>query len=164
MIRRALRDLLRSHLEDLRATENAVTRSAEGVLGSAQDEGIRRGLEEYLEATAGQIDRLEEIASLVDDTIDLRLEREWLDEEEDRRHSEIALVTGLRFAAEYKLAAYRTAQRWADLLGQPDRSAALALCVSGEEAAVDRLKNLESSSGCRRPPTAISEPTHPAND
>lgn len=139
-----LEELFWSHLEDLHGAEHEIARSVARLIPAAKNEDLRVALESYREETRGQVNRLEEIFATagrkvvtsghVAGTIPERLRRYVEPDTLDK-----GLIIGVQFLAQYKIAAYRAARRWASLLGYDQPLDLLQTSLDEEQRANRRL-------------------------
>ncbi len=142
-----LEELFWTHLEDLHGAEHEIARSVARLIPAAKDEDLRVALESYRQETRGQVDRLEELfanagrkmvtSGQVAGTIPERLRRYVGPDNLDK-----GLIIGVQFLAQYKIAAYRAARRWATLLGYDQPLELLQVSLSEEQRANRRLAAL----------------------
>lgn len=142
-----LEELFWSHLEDLHGAEHEIARSVERLIPAAQDEDLRVALTNYREETRGQVDRLEKIFATVGRTMALSGHVAGTIPERLRQYVEPdildkGLIIGVQFLAQYKIAAYRAARRWASLLGHDQPLDLLQISLSEEQRANRRLAAL----------------------
>ena len=141
-----LQELLVDELKDLYSAENQIIRALPKMIKAATAPGLRRGFEKHLEGTRRQVDRLDQIAEI----LDIRLTgkkctgmegvieegKEALDEFEGNV-LDAALIGAAQKVEHYEIATYGTARAHAQLLGHA-RVVRLLQQSLNEEAATDK--------------------------
>jgi ferritin-like metal-binding protein YciE len=141
-----LQELLVDELKDLYSAENQIIRALPKMIKAAGAPELKRGFEKHLEETRRQVDRLDQIAGI----LDIRLTgkkckgmegvigegKEALDEFEDNA-LDAALIGAAQKVEHYEIATYGTARAHAQLLGHA-RVVRLLQQSLNEEAATDK--------------------------
>lgn len=140
----SLDKLFWTHLFDLYASEKEVVLSLDRLSLAAAGSDLQDMLAGYRKEAVGQVERLEQIfekrgpeegnGSAKSDA-----EAIWWKRYMDPAMLDAGLIIGVRFLAEYKIAAYRAAQRWATLLGYEDLIETLQASLDEEERACREL-------------------------
>lgn len=152
----SLEDLFWSHLDNLDDSERTMGKSLASLTDGVRDVALRRAFEDYSEETRRQVEFLEEFLSRgvrrgksfpADfGSADWRAKgRKLWRGYFDSHLRDAGIVIAVRFLAEYKVATYRAAVEWAELLGYDELLSVLKRCMRGEQAAVDRLSSMAGS-------------------
>jgi ferritin-like metal-binding protein YciE len=149
-----LGDLLINKLCALYYVENAMVKSLPKLAKAATDADLKNGFVEHLDETRGQVDRLEEIFSLLDmkpkklqsEAMDgLVADGEWIIKNvgpEETRDANLARAAQL--VEHYEITAYSAAISWAEELGLGEISEILKETLAEEENADEKLETVGS--------------------
>jgi ferritin-like metal-binding protein YciE len=140
----SLDQLFWTHLFDLYASEKEVVLSLERLSRAAAGSELQDMLAGYRKEAEGQVERLEQIFERHDPkSVNGSAESDagaiWWKRYIDPAMLDAGLIIGVRFLAEYKIAAYRAAQRWATLLGYEKMIETLQVSLDEEERACREL-------------------------
>lgn len=140
----SLDKLFWTHLFDLYASEKEVVLTLERLSQAAAGSKLQEMLAGYRKEAEGQVERLERIFERRDHesaagSAESDAGAIWWKRYMDPDMLDAGLIIGVRFLAEYKIAAYRAAQRWATLLGYDDMIETLQVSLDEEERACQEL-------------------------
>lgn len=140
----SLDKLFWTHLFDLYASEKEVVQSLERLSAAAAGSELQDMLAGYRKEAEGQVERLEQIFEQHDPksangSAESDAGAIWWKRYMDPEMLDAGLIIGVRFLAEYKIAAYRAAQRWATLLGYEKMIETLQVSLDEEERACREL-------------------------
>jgi ferritin-like metal-binding protein YciE len=149
---KSLSDLFVHELSDTYNAEKQMTRSLPKLARAATDEGLASAFETHLEETRGQVERIEQIAEL----LQIKIKRIKCDgmaglvEEGDSLIDEIekgpvldaALIGAARKVEHYEIAGYNSLCTLAKLLGHTDAVALLEASLAEETATDGKLSAL----------------------
>jgi ferritin-like metal-binding protein YciE len=135
-------------LEELASTydaEKQLLKALPKMAQAAAHEDLRHALEEHLEQTEAQIERLERVFEVLGDEPQnktCKIMEAILKEGDDlvkRRLGDGALICSAQKAEHYEIAAYGSLQFWARLLGEEDAADLLEETLDEERDTDDRL-------------------------
>ncbi|MDQ0571115.1 ferritin-like metal-binding protein YciE [Variovorax paradoxus] len=149
---KSLSDLFVHELSDTYSAEKQMTRSLSKLARAATDEGLASAFETHLEETRGQVERIEEIAEL----LQIKIKRIKCDgmaglvEEGDSLIDEIekgpvldaALIGAARKVEHYEIAGYNSLCTLAKQLGHTEAVALLEASLAEETATDGKLSAL----------------------
>lgn len=140
----SLDKLFWTHLFDLYASEVEVVVTLERLSRAAAGSKLQDMLAGYRKEAEGQVERLEGIferrgPESAAGSAESDAGAIWWKRYMDPDMLDAGLIIGVRFLAEYKIAAYRAAQRWATLLGYEDLIETLQVSLDEEERACQEL-------------------------
>jgi ferritin-like metal-binding protein YciE len=143
---KTLSDLLVHELKDLMSAEKQLTKALPKMVKAATNEDLKRAIEEHLEETQGQVERLEAIFGELDipnrGTKCKAMEgliqegKEILEQDMDDEVRDAAIIAAAQRVEHYEIAGYGCARTFAQMLGH-DRAAALLQETLDEEKAAD---------------------------
>jgi ferritin-like metal-binding protein YciE len=151
----SLQELLTLKLKALYDVETQLTKALPKMAKKVDDEDLRTALEEHLEETIAQADRLEQafemlgqkasktkveaIRGLVSDT-------EWIIKNVSGAEAlDASLIASAQYVENYEIAGYATASAWAELLGLNDIAGLLNSTLEEERAASEKLNELATT-------------------
>ena len=147
-------------LQDIYYAEKKIVKALPKMIEKAGSEDLREGFETHLEETRGQIDRLERVFELCDETpravdcpaIDGIIEEaeEVSGEVEDDRVMDAALAAAAQAVEHYEIARYGTLVAWARALGKDECAGLLEETLEEEKATEAKLTKLAESHLNRR--------------
>jgi ferritin-like metal-binding protein YciE len=141
--------LLTEELRDVYDAEKQITRALPKMAKAAHSPELKEALQEHLEVTRGQIERLEEIFGLLDEKpkskpcagmkglIEEGSEMLEMDKNSDENLMDAAIISAAQRVEHYEMAAYGTLRTYAECLGN-DRVAQLLEQTKEEEEEADR--------------------------
>jgi ferritin-like metal-binding protein YciE len=145
-------DLFLHGLQDIYYAENRIVTALPKMIAKASSEDLRDGFETHLEETRGQIDRLERVFALCDETpravdcpaIDGIIEEaeEISGEVEDEAVLDAALASAAQAVEHYEISRYGSLIAWARALGREDCADLLHETLEEEKATDKKLTAL----------------------
>jgi ferritin-like metal-binding protein YciE len=130
MALKSLRDLFEHELKDIYHAEKALVKALPKMVRGAASEKLREGIEQHLEQTKGQVERLEQVFALLDVPARGRkceamegLIAEGaaiLEEDADADVKDAAIIAAAQKVEHYEIASYGTLCTWARQLGLDD--------------------------------------------
>ena len=150
-----LQDLLLDEMKDMLHAENQLIKALPKLAKLAESEELRTGLEEHLEITRTQKDRLEQL--LTDLTGSARAKpckgmqgileegNELMEEIESESVCDAALIAASQKVEHYEIASYGTMVAWAEKLGLTEVAETLGQSLEEEEEADRKLTEIAES-------------------
>jgi ferritin-like metal-binding protein YciE len=142
-----LEDLLVQEIKDLYSAEKQLVKALPKMAKAASTPALKQGIEKHLEETKGHVERLEQIATLLDASprgkackaMEGLLEEgsEVIGEDGEDSIKDLALIGAAQKVEHYEIAAYGTARALAESLGM-DEVAELLQTTLDEEGATDK--------------------------
>ncbi len=150
---KSLRDLYVGHLKDIYSAENQITKALPKVIKKVTSPELKKALENHLNETMKQIDRLDQIFESLDASPRGKkcIGMEGVLEESKEAMSEkmsspdlmdAALVGGCQKVEHYEISAYGTVRAFAVLLGEDEAVDLLSQTLEEEKAADAKLTEL----------------------
>lgn len=148
----SMKDLLHHDLKDLYSAERQIIEALPKMIDACSDDELRSALEEHLEVTRKQKDRLEKISE--DEGFDLKGHKckgmeglikegeELLEEDVDPDVLDAAIIEAAQRVEHYEIAAYGSARNHASRLGKSDVADELQRTLDEEGEADERLTRL----------------------
>jgi ferritin-like metal-binding protein YciE len=143
-----LEDLMVENLKDLYSAETQILKAGPKMLKAVENEELRAALEEHLQITEGQVERLKEIFKDLHKRPSghhckgmeglLKENKELLEEDADPDVLDAGLIVGQQKVEHYEIAGYGSAVTFAKLLGNTKAAELLAQTLDEEEKA-DKL-------------------------
>jgi ferritin-like metal-binding protein YciE len=147
-----LQDLLVDELKDLYSAEKQIVKTLPKLAKAASTTELHDALMSHLEETKGQVDRLEKIAELVGKKLTgktcvgmkgvLEEGSEVLDETEEGKVRDAALIAASQRVEHYEMAGYGSARDFANTLGLSEVAALLEETLEEEKAADKKLTSI----------------------
>jgi ferritin-like metal-binding protein YciE len=140
----ALRQTFIDELASIYDAEKQLLKALPRMAQAARHEDLRHALEEHLEQTEAQVDRLEQVFEVLGDephNKSCKVMEAIIKEGDDRikqRQGDGALICSAQKAEHYEIAAYGSLQFWARLLGEEDAADLL-------EETLDEERNTDES-------------------
>ena len=152
---KTLHDVFVDELRDAYNGEQQITKALPKMIRAAESDELRRALENHLDETRTQIDRLEQAFSLLDekargkkcDGIEGILEegKKIMEEDLDGPVMDAALIAGAQRVEHYEVAAYGTLVAWAEAMGHDEVAGLLKETLEEEKNADKTLSQLAES-------------------
>ncbi|HEX4128922.1 MAG TPA: ferritin-like domain-containing protein [Pirellulales bacterium] len=151
----SLEDLFVHELKDLYSAEKQLIKALPKMAKGATSEKLKEAIQEHLEETKGQVERLEKIFESLDKTgrgvtckamqglVEEGSETLELDTEDVLRDA--AIIAAAQRVEHYEMAGYGTARAYAELLGLDDAARLLQETLDEEKAADEKLNELAMS-------------------
>lgn len=150
-----LKELLLEELKDLYSAEKQIVKALPKIIKGASSADLKAAIQEHLEVTKGQVTRLEEVFSHLEQKPKakhckgmeglLAEGAECLQEEEPGPLRDLQLIGAAQRVEHYEVAAYGTAKAMAEKLGMGDVTELLNETLEEEEEADKKLTEVASS-------------------
>jgi len=144
-----MEDLFQDTLKDIYYAEKQILKALPGMIKKAQSPELAEALETHRGETEGQIERLEEVFSLIDaaargkkcDAIEgiLKEAKEHMSEIEDKLVRDAGMIGSAQAVEHYEITRYGTLIAWAKTLGEQDKIVSLLQQNLDEEKNADKL-------------------------
>jgi ferritin-like metal-binding protein YciE len=145
-----LRKLFVEELRDLYSAENQLVKALPKMAKGASSEDLKQALEDHLEQTQGQVERLEEVFEQLDETPKGKTCKamkglveegsEILEEDGEDSVIDAGIIAAAQKVEHYEIASYGTVRTWAGLLGE-NEAAELLQETLDEEGEANKLLN-----------------------
>jgi ferritin-like metal-binding protein YciE len=143
----SLESALQDQLRDLYSAESQLVKALPKMAKAASSESLREAFEGHLEETRGHVERLQQIAEMLEfkpggkkcKAMEGLIEegKEVLDEDGEESVIDLALIAAAQRVEHYEIAAYGTARAMAEKLGQ-DKVAKILQSTLDEEGAANK--------------------------
>jgi ferritin-like metal-binding protein YciE len=150
-----LKELLIEELKDLYSAEKQIVKALPKMVRGASSEELKTAMSEHLEVTKGQVTRIEEVFSHLEEKPRAKQCKgmeglltegaECLGEEEKGALRDLQLIGAAQRVEHYEIAAYGTAKAIAEKLGLEDAVALLNETLAEEEQADEKLTEVAES-------------------
>jgi len=146
-----LKDLYVEELRDIYSAENQITKALPKMAKAASSEALTAAFEEHLQQTQGQVERLQKIFKLLNESPTGKKchGMEGLLEEGSEAIKEFegdvldaALISAAQRVEHYEMAAYGTVRTYAELLDEPKHVSLLAETLQEEKDTDQKLTQL----------------------
>lgn len=173
-----LKDLLLEELKDLYSAEKQIVKALPGIIKGAESENLKAAVQSHLEVTKGQVTRLEEVFSQLEQKPKakhckgmeglLAEGAQSLEESQAGVLRDLQLIGAAQRVEHYEVAAYGTAKAIAERLGLSEAADLLNETMQEEEEADSKLTEVarslyEEVSAERGEPTGAREKVKTAN-
>jgi len=152
---KTLHNLFEDELRDIYDAERQILKTLPKIIKAVSDQSLREALNEHLEETRGQVDRLdqafESLALKVKGKHCSGMEgileegRDLLEEEGTAAVMDAAFIAGCQRVEHYEITAYGSLMAWAKILGYSDALDLLRANEQEEKAADAKLTKLAES-------------------
>lgn len=149
---KSLNELLEEELKDIYSAEKQLLRALPKMARQASSEDLRSALEEHLEVTRGQVNRLEQVFESLGSTAKAKTckamqglieeAEEILEEDADEAVSDAGIIAAAQKVEHYEIASYGTVRTWARLCGENEAADLLQATLDEEGEADKRLSVL----------------------
>lgn len=151
----SLRDLFEHELKDIYYAEKALVKALPKMAKAAGSEKLREGIEEHLEETKHQVERLEQVFEMID--VPARGKKceamegliaegsGLLEEDMDADVLDAGIIAAAQKVEHYEIATYGTLCTWARLLGLDDAAELLGETLEEEKQTDLKLSELAES-------------------
>jgi ferritin-like metal-binding protein YciE len=151
----SLENLFVSELKDLLSAEKQLVKALPKMAKGAASESLRAAIEEHLEQTKGQVERLEQVFGLIDKAA--RAEHckameglieegsEIIEEDGDEAVKDAAIIAAAQRVEHYEISGYGTARTLAELLGLDKAAELLQQTLDEERETDEKLTELAMS-------------------
>jgi len=150
-----LRDVFEMELKDIYYAEKALVKALPKMAKGANSEKLANAIEEHLEQTKGQVERLERVFELIDvpakgkkcQAMEGLIEEgaSLLDEEAEADVLDAGIIAAAQKVEHYEIAAYGTLCTWAKQLGLEDAADLLGETLEEEKQTDQKLTELAES-------------------
>lgn len=172
MTKDSLQELYVDELKDIYSAEKQLTKALPKMAKAATSPDLRRGFEEHLEQTKGQIERLEQIFTMLDKKAGgkkcmgmeglVREGSEIMGEDFEDDVMDAALISAAQRVEHYEIAAYGTVSAYADLLGESKHASLLRQTLEEEKETDQKLTELSQkinvAANQKRPESVAGKP------
>lgn len=151
----SLRDLFIEELKDIYSAENQIIKALPKMEKAASSQQLKAGFSEHLQQTKGQVERLEQIFTQLDESpkgkkckgMEGLLEEgeELMDEDVDPEVLDAGLISAAQRVEHYEISAYGTVRTYAELLGLNDAAELLQQTLNEEKQTDQKLNSLAES-------------------
>lgn len=151
----SLRDLFIEELKDIYSAENQIIKALPKMEKAASSPQLKAGFSEHLQQTKGQVARLEQIFTQLDESPKgktckgmkglLEEGEELMDEDVDPEVLDAGLISAAQRVEHYEIAAYGTVRTYAELLGLNDAAELLQQTLNEEKQTDQKLNTLAES-------------------
>lgn len=143
-----LEALLVQEIKDLHSAETQLVKALPKMAKAASDESLKEAFQNHLEETKGHVERLDQIATLLDASAKGKTCKamkglveegaEAIGEEGDASVKDFALIIAAQKVEHYEISGYGSARALAEILGLDDVTELLQATIE-EEGAADKL-------------------------
>lgn len=150
-----LHELFVDEIRDIYHAEKQLTKALPKMAKNATSGDLRMAIEEHLEETRGQIERLERVFEMLDERPRgkhcagmagiIEEASDLLEEEEEGAVLDAGIVAGAQRAEHYEMAAYGSVIAWANAMGHSDVAELLEETLNEEKAADQKLSQIAMS-------------------
>lgn len=148
--------LLADQLKDIYSAENQLVKALPKMAKAASDEGLRSAIEDHLEETKGQVERLNKIGKTLGITLSgkkcaameglVEEGKEALEAEGPPAILDFAIISAAQRVEHYEISAYGTARTLAEHLGHGEVASLLQASLDEEAAADEKLTGIATDS------------------
>jgi ferritin-like metal-binding protein YciE len=148
----SLRELYIDHLRDLYDAENQLIKALPRMAKEASSDELRQAVEEHLEQTRGQAERLEQIFEQLGEKPKgkkckgmqgvIEEGKETLEEDMEEDTKDAAIIAAAQRVEHYEIAGYGTARTYANLLGENEAAELLEETLNEEKETDQKLTQL----------------------
>ena len=151
----SLKTLLEEELKDIYSAEKQLLKALPKMVKKATSEELKAALEEHLDVTHGQVERLEEVFETLGKPAKAKtckamqglLEEatEIMEEDADDAVMDAGIIAAAQKVEHYEIASYGTVRTWARLVGEEQAAELLQETLDEEGEADKRLSELAES-------------------
>ena len=151
----SLQELFVGELRDLYDAENQIIKALPKMISKASSEELKDALNEHLDVTRQQAERLEQIFEQMGQKAKaqkckgiegvIKEGSELLGDVDDEDVRDAAIIASAQKVEHYEMAAYGTVRTWANLLGQEEAVRLLEETLNEEKEADQKLTELSES-------------------
>lgn len=151
----SLEDLFVHELRDMYSAENQLIKALPKVAKNAGSSELKEALEQHLEETKHQAERLEQIFEQLDARAKgkkchgmeglIEEGKELMEEDAEEPVMDAGIIAACQKVEHYEMAAYGTLRTWAQQLGHDDIAATLQEILDEEKAADEKLNQIAQS-------------------
>ena len=159
---KSLEQLFVEELKDIYDAEKRLTKALPKVARNASSDELRQAIENHLEETRGQVERLEQAFAMLERNARgkpceamkglISEAEELMDEEfDDGALLDAGLIAGCQKVEHYEIATYGTLKTWAHVLGYEEIAELLEQTLEEEKAADEKLTEVAASINVKNP-------------
>jgi len=151
----SLEELFHQELKDLYSAETQLVKALPKMAKAATNEDLKAGFEEHLEQTKGHVERLQQIGRDLGVTLGghkcqamvglIKEGGELIAEDAEDAVRDAGLIAAAQRVEHYEIAAYGTAQCFAETLGHDEAAKLLGETLEEEKATDEKLTDLAKS-------------------
>ena len=140
-----LHELFLDELADLYSAEKQLTKALPKMIKAVQSEELKTAIEEHLAETEGHVQRLEEAAKSLGETLKRKTcaameglieeASELLEEQKGKSSLDAAIIAAAQKVEHYEIASYGTVRAWAEQMGHDEAVSLLKETLDEERAA-----------------------------
>ena len=148
----SLRELYIEELKDLYSAENQIIKALPKMVKAATSSELKKGFEQHLAQTRGQVERLEKIFKELDESpkgkkckgMEGLLEegKEWMEEDAEPEVMDAGLIAAAQRVEHYEIAGYGCVRTYAELLGFTNAAKLLQQTLDEEKQTDEKLTGL----------------------
>jgi ferritin-like metal-binding protein YciE len=148
----SLKELLQEELKDIYSAEKQLLKALPKMAKNASSDELRSALEEHLEVTRGQVERLEQVFESLGQTAKAKTckamqglieeGKEMMEEDAEDAVMDAGIIAAAQKVEHYEIASYGTVRTWARLCGQNEAAELLQETLDEEGEADKRLTEL----------------------
>ena len=149
----SLRELLVEELKDLYDAESQLIKALPKMAEAASSEDLRAAIEEHLEKTRQQVERLKQVFSQLDESPKaqkckgmeglIKEGKDIIEEEDmDPEVKDAAIISAAQRVEHYEIAGYGCVKTWANLLGENEVASLLEQTLDEEKEADQTLNQI----------------------
>jgi ferritin-like metal-binding protein YciE len=148
----SLQELYLGELRDLYDAENQIIKALPKMISKASSEELKEALNEHLEVTRQQAERLEQIFENMGEKAKAQKCKgmagviaegnEMLKEAEDEDVRDAAIIASAQKVEHYEMSGYGTVRTWASLLGEQEAAELLEETLNEEKEADQKLTSI----------------------
>ncbi len=151
----SLNTLLEEELKDIYSAEKQLLKALPKMAKNASSEGLKSALQEHLQITQRQVERLEEVFGLLGKPAKAKTCKamqglveegnEMMEEDAEDAVMDAAIIAAAQKVEHYEMASYGTVRTWARLCGEEEAADLLQETLDEEGEADKRLTDLAES-------------------
>ena len=148
----SLKTLLEEELKDIYSAEKQLLRALPKMVKKASSPELKSALQEHLEVTEGQVERLEEVFTALGKPAKAKTCKamqglieeatEMMSEDAEEAVLDAAIIASAQKVEHYEIASYGTVRTWARLVGEEEAAELLQETLDEEGEADHRLSEL----------------------
>ncbi|MFL6529301.1 MAG: ferritin-like domain-containing protein [Chthoniobacterales bacterium] len=151
----SLKELLQEELKDIYSAEKQLLKALPKMAKNASSDELRSALEEHLEVTRGQVNRLEQVFESLGQPAKAKTckamqglveeANEIMEEDAEDAVMDAGIIAAAQKVEHYEIASYGTVRTWARLCGESEAAELLQETLDEEGEADKRLSQLAES-------------------
>ena len=150
-----LQEIFLDELADMYHAEKQITKALPKMIKAAQSDELREALEEHLNETEGQIDRLDQVFAAVDEKVKTKTCKgmqgiveegdELIKENKGAPGLDAVIISAAQKVEHYEIASYGTLASWAEQMGNDRAAKLLRETLREEKEADEKLTGIAES-------------------